>query len=390
MDINAIRQDFPITKEFTYLDNAGLSPLPNQVVKAVEGMLHERSQKGTKAFWGWLEKADEVKSLLAGLINATPDEIALTQNTSEGINLVANMLDWRAGDNVVINNLEFFPNYWPWLRLRKFGVELRIVQHRNGFITTQDIAEQTDDRTRVIALSNIAWINGLKHNLNEIGALAKQHGAYLVVDAIQSVGNMELDVRQGPVDFLACGGHKWLFSLLGTGFFFCRKELIEKFEPVYLGWQSSDSRLDYTFREYTLSPTAQRFMHGNTSMAGVFAMAAGINYINQVGLKNIENRNHELTGYLIEQLQTLGVGFLSPLEERYRSSIVNFLPLDAQAVYKEAEARGIVVCVRGGGVRVSPNFYNTTEEIDQLIEVVRITERSAGSAKKRVHQSRNQ
>lgn len=374
MDINAIRQDFPITQEFTYLDNASLSPLPLQVVKAVEGMLNERSRKGVKAFWGWMDKIEEVKRLLAGLINATPEEIALTQNTSEGINMVANMLDWHPGDNVVINNLEFFPNYWPWLRLRKFGVELRVVQHRHGLITTQDIAEQTDDRTRVIALSNVAWINGLKHDLVEIGSLARQHGAYLVVDAIQSVGNMDLDVRQGPVDFLSCGGHKWLFSLLGTGFFFCRKELIEKFEPVYLGWQSSDNRLDYTFREYTLSPTAHRFMHGNTSIAGVFALLAGIGYINQVGLKNLENRNRELTSYLIERLQSLGMEFLSPLEEKYRSSIVNFLPSDPQAVYKAAEERGVVVCVRGGGIRVSPNFYNTEEEIDRLAEVVKMVE----------------
>jgi cysteine desulfurase/selenocysteine lyase len=374
MDIDAIRKDFPVTKEFTYLDNAGLSPIPEPVVKAVEGMLHERSKMGVKAWMGWMEKIDEVKRLLAGMINATPEEIALTQNTSEGINMVANMLDWHPGDNVVINNLEFFPNYWPWLRLRKYGVDVRIVQHKNGYITTQDIAQQTDDRTRVIALSNVAWINGLKYDLIEIGKVAKQHGAYLVVDAIQSVGNMELDVRQGPVDFLACGGHKWLFSLLGTGFFFCRKELIDQFEPVYVGWQSSDARLDYTFREYTLSPTAHRFMSGNTSIAGVFALIAGINYINQIGLKNIENRNQELTNHLVEQLQAMGIGFLSPLEERYRSSIVNFLPADPQAVYATAEQRGIVVCVRGGGVRVSPNFYNTEEEIDRLVAVVQSVE----------------
>lgn len=380
MDIQAIRRDFPVTEEYTYLDNASLSPLPLPVIKAIEDMLNERSRMGVKAFWGWTEKIEEVKCLLAGLINAMPEEIALTQNTSEGINIVANALDWMAGDNVVINNLEFFPNYWPWLRLRKFGVEVRIVRHRNGYITTQDIAEQTDERTRVIALSNVAWINGLKHDLVEIGALARQKGAYLVVDGIQSVGTMELDVRQGPVDFLSCGGHKWLFSLLGTGFFYCRKELIEKMEPVYLGWQSGEDRFDYGFREYRLSSTAHRFMHGNTSMAGVFALRTGINYINAIGLKNIENRNLHLTNHLIEQLQPLGVQFLSPLEEKYRSSIVNFMPSSSEVVYKAASEQGVLVTVRGGGIRVSPNFYNTEEEIDRLVEIVRTSEHQAVKA----------
>lgn len=376
MNIQAIRGDFPVTGEYTYLDNASLSPFPTPVVKAVEEMLHERSRAGVKAFWGWTEKIDEVKSLLAGLINATPEEIALTQNTSEGINIVANALDWEPGENVVINDLEFFPNYWPWLRLRKYGVEVRIVHHHNGCITTEDIAKQTDDRTKVIALSNVAWINGLKHDLVEIGALAKQHGAYLAVDGIQSVGTMALDVRQGPVDFLSCGGHKWLFSLLGTGFFYCRKELIHKMEPVYLGWQSSDDRFDYAFREYQLSPTAHRFMHGNTSLAGVFALRAGINYINNIGLDNIENRIRDLTDHLIEQLKKIGIGFLSPLKDKYRSAIVNFLPSNADAVSKAANDQGVIVCVRGGGVRVSPSFYNTEEEIDKLVEIVQTVERA--------------
>jgi selenocysteine lyase/cysteine desulfurase len=115
-------------------------------------------------------------------------------------------------------------------------------------------------------------------------------------------------------------------------------------------------------------------MYGNTSIAGVFGLIAGINYINQIGLKNIENRNRELTNYLIKQLQALKIGFLSPLEDRYRSSIVNFLPSDPQGIYTAAEQRGIVVCVRGGGIRVSPNFYNTEEEIDRLVAVVQSTE----------------
>jgi selenocysteine lyase/cysteine desulfurase len=247
-----LRQDFPITEEWVNLDNAGLSPLPRPVVDAVERMLEQRARKGVLAYWEWVDTVQETRELIAGLIHASLEEIAFTQNTSEGINIVANMLDWKPGDNVILNDLEFFPNYWPWIRLRKFGVETRLVKHSDGLITTEDFARVMDSHTRVIALSSIAWINGLKHDLDEIGALAKRHGAYLVVDAIQHVGASRMDVRQGPVDFMACGGHKWLFSLLGSGFFYCRRDLIEQFEPAYVGWQSDADRFNYEFRDYRL------------------------------------------------------------------------------------------------------------------------------------------
>ncbi|GMR11526.1 MAG: aminotransferase class V-fold PLP-dependent enzyme [Anaerolineae bacterium] len=370
-NIDQLREDFPITEEWVNLDNAGLSPFPRPVVEAVERLIDQRVRKGVLAYWDWVDTIQETKELIAGLIHASAEEIAFTQNTSEGINTVANMLEWKPGDNVVLNDLEFFPNYWPWIRLRKFGVETRLVKHREGLITTEDLARQMDSHTRVVALSSISWINGLKHDLAEIGALAKEHGAFLVVDAIQHVGVTELDVRQGPVDFLACGGHKWLFSLLGSGFFFCRRELIEHFEPAYVGWQSDADRFNYEFRDYRLAPDAQRFMHGNNNLAGVHGMHAGISFINRIGLQNIERRNRRLTDYLIENLQPLGVTFLSPLEDKYRSAILNFIPRDPARVQELATERKIIVCVREGGIRVSPNFYNTEEEIDRLIEVVR-------------------
>lgn len=374
MDITAIRRDFPITEVYNNLDNASLAALPDPVVAAVEKMLHEQARGGVNAFWGWVDVVNDARQLLADLINAMPEEIAFTQNTSEGINIVANMLEWQRGDNVVINNLEFFPNYWPWLRLQKQGVEVRIVQHRQGQITTEDIAACVDGRTRVIALSSIAWINGLRHDLAEIGALAHAHDAYLVVDGIQSVGAAEFNVQEGPVDFLSCGGHKWLYSQLGSGFFYCRHELIEQFEPVYLGWQSDAERFDYTFREYRLAPTAQRFMYGNTSIAAAHAFQAGVQYINRFGVKNIESRNRYLADRLIAGLEPLGVRFLSPLEEKYRSGIINFVPRNAKAVQEAAAVEGIIVSVREGGVRVSPHFYNTEEEIDQFVEVVKRVE----------------
>lgn len=382
MDISKVREDFPIIREDRiYLDNASLSPYPTPVVAAATKVYQERNRTGVDGYWGWLDIADETRAQCARLINAETDEIALVENTSTGINIVANMLDWAEGDNVVINDLEFFPNVYPWVRLRQYGIEVRIVRSEKPDgtrdVTTADLRAASDKRTKVIALSQVAWTNGLKFDQEAIGALAKECGAYLLLDAIQSVGALRIDVRQGPVDFLACGGHKWLLGPLGTGFFYCRSELIERFEPVYVGWHSDKSPLAYHFREeYELAPNAKRFMPGNINMAGVHGLHAGTKYLLDIGIAEIEKRNMALADRLVEGIRELGLRFLSPLRYEARSHIVNFVPTDCEKTMRALGEAHIAVTQRAGGIRVSPNFYNEEWEIDKLLEVVAKVERS--------------
>jgi cysteine desulfurase/selenocysteine lyase len=382
MDIAKIREDFPITRDGRiYLDNASLSPYPTPVVAAATLAYQQRSQTGVDSYWRWIEIADETRSQCAQLINADADEIALVENTSTGINIVANGLDWKAGDNVVVNDLEFFPNLYPWLRQKKqHGIQVRIIhsQKPDGTqdVTLEDLRAACDERTRVIALSQVAWINGLKHDLVAIGDLAHSRGAYLLVDAIQSVGALQFDVHQGPVDFVACGGHKWLLGPLGTGFFYCRRELIERFEPVYVSWHSDVGRYDYRFREeYVLDPTAKRFMPANINMTGVLGLHAGTRYLLDLGMAEIERRNMMLSNRLVAGLHALGLKFLSPLRPEARSQIVNFVPADLERTLKALAKARVEVSTRNGGVRVSPNFYNEEWEIDRLVEVVAGVER---------------
>ena len=382
MDVVAIREDFSITREdLIYLNNAGVSPCPSPVVAAVNEFCSQRSMTGGQVFWDAIEGLAEVQALCATLINAEADEIALIENTGTGISMVANMLEWEEGDNVVINDLEFFP--YQWLRLKKHGVDVRIVRSEKPDgtrdVTVEDLRSACDEHTKVVYVSAVSYVNGLKHDLDAVGQLAKEYGAYLVVDAIQAVGAMEIDVRKGPVDFLSCAGYKWLLSPLGTGFFYCRRELIEELEPVYIGWLSDRSAgspaSNQAFDRYELAPTARRFMSGGFNMSGMCGLRAGINYVLDVGIGEIEARNSALTNRLVKGLKSLGLSFLSPLRPEARSQIVTFVPTGLQETLDALEEARIPLPARLSGIRVSPNFFNTEEEIDRLLEVVASVER---------------
>jgi len=400
MDIAKIREDFPITRgEILYFNNAAVSGCPTPVVTAATKGYEEQSHRGMFAFWDGLEVVDEARAQCARLINAETDEIALVENTGTGINIVANMLDWAEGDNIIINDLEYFP--YQWLRLRKHGIEVRIISSEKPDgtrdVTIDDLRAASDERTKVICVSAVSYINGLRHDLEAVGALAKERGAYLVVDAVQAVGALQIDVRKGPVDFLSCGGHKWLLSPMGTGFFYCRRELTERFEPAYIGWLSDrnlygagygtqpevfgcESGDEPDNLEYDLSPTARRFMTGTYNLGGAYGLHAGTKYLLDIGVEEIEKRNMALTDRLVEGIRGLGLRFLSPLRREARSQIVTFVPTNLEKTLRGlADARIPLPPRRIGkdaGIRVSPNFYNEAWEIDRLLEVMAEIERS--------------
>lgn len=374
MNIDEIRKDFAITNKFVYMDNASTVPYPRQVVDAVTKKIQERHTIGVSKFYEWLDVIEETRRKMAELMGAQPEEIAFTQNTSEGINIAANVIDFKEGDNVITNDLEYYPNIYPWMRLKKYGVDVRIVNHREGYITVEDIEKAADSNTKVITLSSVAWINGLKHDLEKMGELARSLDAYLVVDAIQQIGAQEIDMKRANIDFCAGGGHKWLMTLFGSGVFYCRQELIEHCEPVYLGWQSDSRSLEYDYRkkgpQYELPTTARRFNHGNSTIVGILALNAALNYMEDIGWEWIFNRNRMLADIIVKELSSKGIKFLSPLEEEYRSNIVTFLPKDPEKMISLLDEENIVVSQRQNGIRVSPIFFNTEEEIETLIDRV--------------------
>ena len=366
------RDEFLITKEYNYLDNAGLSPLPTSVIESSRLFMEERSRIGAMNYFdSWEGMRNRVAEGFGSLINAHPDELAFTKNTHDGINLVANMVKWEEGDNVILNDLEFPANAFPWAYQRKHGVEIRVAESTVGGIYPEDIEVLVDGNTKVIALSHVAFLNGFKQDIEAIGKIAKKNDVLFVVDAMQSVGVVDFDVRKANIDFLACGGHKWLLAPLGTGFFYIRRELLDQYDPPSVGLQGHDSGLLKGFTmEWNPHKTARKFMTGNINYAGFAGMERGLEIILEIGLKNIEKRVHKLTDQLVEEITNPEVSWKNPLDMKYRSSTLNFTHPRVEALLKNLEAKKIIVAPRWSGLRVSPNFYNTEEEITSLAKAV--------------------
>ena len=364
--IEEVRENFPIVKNKIFMNHAAHSPLPKPVYESMLKYLKEVSEQ-------WITETDleMTKKLFAKLINAKPEEIAFVPNTSTGLNIVANMLDYGEGSNMVTTDLEFPSVVYPWLR-KKLGVRVKYVNNIDGKILHEDFESAVDDNTAVIVVSHVEYVNGFRNDLSFLSKLAHEHGAYLVVDAIQSAGAIKIDVKRDNVDFLTTACYKWLLGPSGIGFLYVKEELIEKFEPPMVGWASVEPQVFETVDFWDiwnlrLSKTANRFEVGSPSVISCIGAAAALKLMLGYGIEKIENRILDLTEYLIDKVKEAGWKLQTPEEKSYRSGIVNFLidkPMERVERLAEEE---IIVSARANGIRVSPHFYNNKEEIDQLV-----------------------
>jgi len=373
MEIAEARKLFPVTRHYAYLNHASISPLSTRVALAMAQVVVDFREHGGMNEERWMEQVEEVRKLVARLINARPEEIALTPNTSHGLIIVANGLDWQEEDNIVTAETEFPANVYPWVHLKRLGVETRFAPAREGRILVEDVAGMMDERTRLVALSFVEFGTGYRNDLAAIGELCRKRGVLFSVDAIQGLGALPLDVRTCRVDFLSAGGPKWLMGPEGTGIFYCREELIERLTPALIGWRSVVDRDDYYRYDSPLLPDARRFEPGTRNIPGLVGLGASLETLLEVGIPRIEEQVLALTDHLIEGLEARGYEVATPHERREeRSGIVAFQhkehPVDG--LYRRLMEADVVVSLRGGTIRVSPHFYNVEEELDRLLEAL--------------------
>jgi selenocysteine lyase/cysteine desulfurase len=287
------------------------------------------------------------------------------------------MLNLKAGDSVILNDLEFMSNVIPWKILEKEeGIRVKIVPHQQGKILTSEIERRIDEQTRLVVISSVQEVNGFRCELEKIGELTQKKKIYLLVDAIQHLGAVALDVKRFNIDMLIAGGHKWLCTPFGTGIFYVRKELIPEMRPPYAGWMNIDpdqwsdlGQKSYSpIRDYTLrNDSAKRLMISVTDIIpGIPALWASLKWLNEIGAQRIEARIMDLTSALIDELQGK-VDIISPIENQYRSGILTIRTKDDQRVAQKLAEKKIYVSTTYasgiGGIRVAPHFFNTTEEI---------------------------
>jgi len=370
-NIEKVRSQFPITKNRVFLNHAAQSPLPKTVADAMHKYIDESSSFATYA----KEDEDLGKPFFAKLINAETGEIAVVENTSVGMNIAANVLHPKPGSKIVTTDLEYPSVVYPFLR-KSLGVEVEYVKNVKGKVLLEDVERVVDDKTAAVAISHVEYANGFRHDMRAISEIAHEHGAYVIVDAIQSTGAVSVDVKRDNIDFLTASCYKWLLSPPGAGYLYVREELIQKFEPPFTGWASVKQEIFNTtdfwdIWKLELSETATRFEVGSPSYISLVGAREALKLLLSVGISNIERRILGLTDHLIDSIKDMNLDLQTPEEKACRSGIVNFRVENPRQVAEELGRKGIIVSARSNGIRVSPHFYNTEEEIDALTDEIR-------------------
>ena len=369
--LESYRDEFPVTDKYIYLDHAGIAPVSIRVKRAVEDFLKGVAEAGAFNYGTWMERVSRIRGRCGKLIGADTEEIAFVKNTSHGLSVIAEGLDWREGDNIIICEREFPSNIYPWLNLRRKGVGIREVPSRGGRILIRDIERLIDPSTRLLAISSVQFTNGFRVDLKRVGELCKEKGVLLCVDAIQSLGVAPMNVKEFHVDFLSADGHKWLLAPEGTGIFYCKKELTEKISPPLIGWKSIQNESDYDRVDFHLKTNALRFEEGSLNVMGIFALGAAVELLLEAGISRIEKRVLELGDLIIGEAEKRRFEVRSPRKREARGGIVSVLgDFDPLWVKDKLKDQGIMVNVRGGAVRISPHFYNTEDEMLRLFEAV--------------------
>ena len=367
--------EFPWTADTVYLNNASIGPIPERTRRILDAFNAKRTAPHLLPDRDLQAGLQAARDVAARLINADTGEIALAVNTSFGLNLAARALPLARGNRVILSDKEFPANVYPWLLLRKQGIEVELAPCTpEGWPDEAALLERLrDPRVRVLAVSYVQFSNGYRADLKKLSAAARANSTYLVVDGIQGIGNSTLDVRETSVDIIACGGQKWLLSPWGSGFVYVRKELIPQIEPAVMGWMAFEGTDDFTrLTEYnpTFRADARRFEMVTLPFQDFYGMTQSVELLLEIGIPEIAQVTRSLHDPVLRWADRRGIRVSSPREERHRSAIVCLAPERAVEAYHAIKRAKVVCSLREGAIRLSPHFYNTVEEMEKVVEVL--------------------
>ncbi|MDD5323508.1 MAG: aminotransferase class V-fold PLP-dependent enzyme [Methylococcales bacterium] len=366
--------EFPLTDELIYLNHAAVAPWPKRTGVAVIKFSEQNTRYGSRFYPDWLNKERELRTQLQSLLNApSTDDIALVKNTSEALSFVAYGLTWQSGDNIVSSNEEFPSNRLPWESLADQGVEFRQADLYSADTPEDALFALVDSKTRLLTISSIQFASGLRMDLERIGEFCKRRGILFCIDAIQSLGAVQFDVQAYPADFVMADGHKWMFGPEGLGVFYTTPEARNRLKLTQYGWHMMKDTHDYENKPWEVHPTARRFECGSPNMLGIHAYSASLSLLLETGMSTVEALVIEKSDYLKEAIDKNGhLVLLSKQQSRLKSGIVTFKHRSVanRELYDYLQANGVVCALRGGGIRFSPHFYNTLEEIDRALELI--------------------
>ncbi|MCK4233994.1 cysteine desulfurase [candidate division WOR-3 bacterium] len=393
MDIEKIRNDFKILdKGVIYLDSAATSLTPDCVVNAVIGYYNDYNANIERGVYSFSQEAskeyEEAHQKVAHFLGASEEEIVFTKNCTYGINLVANALKFKKGDNIVTTLLEHHSNYLPWLRLRdRYGVEVkRIKPSKEGFFNLKDFKEAIDSNTKIVAVTHVSNCLGTIIPVFEISEIAHKNNALFLVDGAQSAPHFSINLKELGCDFFSCSGHKML-GPTGTGVLYIKKELWDKIEPFEIGGGMIKS---VDIDDFTTADGWEKFEAGTPNIAGGIGLGAAVEYLNKIDMKNIEEYERKLTIKMMEGMKKIkNLIILGPDDPEKRTGVIpfkvpNMSPHEIAFVLDEvaniAIRSGLHCChplhnsvlnEPDGTARASLYFYNSEEEVDIFIQTLK-------------------
>ena len=374
--LQQIRSIFPhTTKGIVHLDHAAVSPLSARVVEATITHLQDRSSGRIETFPEDLRQIQTTKVCIQQLINAeSPDRIALVGNTSDALNIIASGLDWKPGDRILLNDLEFPANIYPYFHLKNLGVEIDLIHCPDGRFTAEAIYESLKPRTRLLALSAVQYLSGYRSDLFVLGEICRSRGILFVVDGIQAVGAIPIDAQKMRIDALAAGAPKWQMGPQGIGFLYLTEEVQARVNQKYLGWLAVENPFNFSDYDQPPAASARRYEGGTINIPGMWGYHAALTTL--LEYKGVsEGHILGLTQILIDELQKVdGIRLVSPSNLNERAGIVTIVPpdgVDPQATFEALLKRNIIISLREGKFRYSPHFYNSTQEIAFAVEATK-------------------
>ncbi len=363
--------EFDLAPGLFYLNHAAVAPWPRRTAQAVARFAAENAREGARHYPRWLQVERRLRERLARLIGAQVPDVALLKNTSEAISVVAFGFPWRAGDNLVLATEEFPSNRIAWQALARLGVQCRVAQLTGASDPEQSLLDLIDSRTRLLTVSSVQYGNGLRMDLERLGAACRARGVALCVDAIQSLGALAFDVDAVQADFVMADGHKWMLGPEGLALLWVRPEWRERLTLYQYGWHMTRQAGDFDATEWQPADDARRFECGSPNLLGAHGLEASLSLLEEYGLQGVQADLLERSAYLIERISAAaGLELLSDPRAERRSGIVTFRrrDLDNAQLHRRLTDAGVVCAQRGGGVRLSPHFYTPLPALEQALD----------------------
>ena len=377
--------EFPQEAGLCYLNHAAVGPWPRRTAQAVAAFAQQNMLRGASDYPAWLEIERRLRQRLARLINAGgPDDIALLQNTSEGLSIVSQGIDWQAGDEVVGLAGDFISNQMPWQALASRGVHYQAVDALQAEDPEAALVGAMGDQTRLLAISTVHFATGYRFDLQRLSAACRARGILFCVDAIQSLGAVPFDLAETPADFVACGGHKWLLAPEGLGFLYCHPALRETLALHRFGWAMRARPYDFEREDWSAAGSARRFEIGTPNMLGIHALEASLSLFEEVGMDTVARRLVANVATLERGLEAVDrVEIVTPREPARRAGILTFRhpSVDPVRLHARLAEAGVVCAPRAGGIRLAPHFYTAPGVLESGVERIVQALQALGAAR---------